>query len=113
MTTEKHKTGKIKRRPRRYAPNLKHSTVYPDGSEVLMTAGPFMSLAQINQCLVPGRGRRTVRITGESELFGTTPAMYRVGRRWIRGLVETYTLDGLSTSPPQGWRFVPHHENVR
>lgn len=89
----------------RYYANPNDHTLYPDGSKLYRTHGPFASIAKVENCLCPDGKRRTVHTTGEADTFFSIPASVKVKGKTVTGYITTYSADGLTSSACEGWEF--------
>ncbi len=81
--------------------------VYGDGSRVIYTAGPFRSLAKVENCLCEDGKRRTAFATAEAETFYSVPAciyLYDAEAK-VTKTVGGY-LESTNGGITAGWQFV-------
>jgi len=73
--------------------------IYPNGSESVLSPGPFSQLWAVKHCpCVDGVARRA-RITGQPDTFFSVPAQVKV---------KGVTVTGFVTSDENGYRFIAH-----
>lgn len=74
-------------------------TTYSNGSRCIRTAGPFASVAKVEQCPCEDGVRRNASATAEPDTFFSIPACVYVGSK---------TVGGFLSSGEEGWKFTAY-----
>lgn len=75
------------------------TTIHLNGSRAIYTAGPFHSLAKVENCPCEDGKRRNVFTSAEPDTFFSIPACVYVGKK---------TVSGFLSSDEQGFKFTAY-----
>ena len=78
---------------------------YPNGSESVLSPGPWQQLIKVKGCICPDGQPRTATITGAPDTYFSVPARVKVGRKSVSGFV---VLSGGRPDRKEGFYFFPN-----